>query len=233
MATPTLSIVNGQVGLFSSRQQLAAAGVYYVATNATPGTALNTGQISTYSATADGFLTIVNNNPTGSGVNIYPDYLKCMMSGTAAAGTTVMNFNLVTDAVAGVTPTAGNVALSAINVNRGSTNSSNSIINVSTGAAAMTIPAATGAAKNIGRAQIPTSLGITGDVYVLDFGGQQVDIGGQGGGTAVRATAPARLSDCTVPVIIPPQTGLIVNMWWLGSITNKPFFEYEIGLVEV
>jgi hypothetical protein len=233
MASPSQAVLNGSVGLFFSRQQVSAAGLYYVATNATPGTALSSGQISTYSATADGFLTIVNNNQAGSGVNVYPDYIKAMLSGTAPAGTTVMNFGLVLDAVAGVTPSAGNTVLSVVNSNQGSALVSRAIVNVSSGGAAMTIPAATAAAKNVGRCQIATSLGITGDEYVLQFGGNFGDVGAQGGGTAVRATAPARLSTQTVPICIPPQFGLVVNMWWLGSITNKPFFEYEVGLMEV
>ena len=234
MPNPASAVVNGQVGLFFSRQQAAAAGAYFVAQNVTPGTALQTGTATSFSATANGLVTVTNNNPLTSGINVYMDYIKLMMSGTAPTATTVMHFNMIRDAVAGVTPSAGSVALVTTNVNGGSASTaSNVAINVPTGAPAtgMTIPAATSAAVNMGRASIPTSLGITGDIYVLNFGGNFVDDGGQGGGTAVRATAAARLSDSTVPAILAPGQGLVVNMWWLTQATTKPSFEYEIGFM--
>ena len=93
----------------------------------------------------------------------------------------------------------------------------------------MTIPAATASARPCGRASLPTSLGITGDEYMLQFGGNFGDVGMQGGGTAVRSTAAARIATQTVACVIQPQWGLVVNMWWLTETTNKPNFEYEIG----
>ena len=234
MPNPATPIVNGNVGLFFSRQQASAAGAYFLAQNATPGTALQTGTATAFSATANGLVTVTNNNPLTSGINVYMDYIKLMMSGTAPTATTVMHFNLIRDAVAGVSPTAGNVALTVTNVNGNSAaTSSNVAVNVPTGAPAtgMTIPAATSAAVNMGRASIATSLGITGDIYVLQFGGNFVDMGTMGGGTAVRATAAARLGDQTVPAILAPGQGLVVNMWWLTQATTKPSFEYEIGLM--
>lgn len=233
MADPSTVIVNGNVGLFNARQQAAAAGVYYMATNATPGTALSSGLITTYSATADGHCTIVNNNVAGSGINIYLDYVKFHMTGTAPATTTSMEFNIATDVAAGISPSAGNTTLTARNVNTASTTSSLAVVDVASGGAAMTIPAATASRKNVGRASIPTSLGITGDIYVLQFGGVFGDLAQQGGGAAVRSTAAARLSANTVPVVLAPGYGCVVNMWWLTQTTNKPFFEWEITWMEI
>lgn len=230
MADPASVVVNGSVGSFFSRQQVASAGNYFVATNPTPGTAIQYDLITSYSATADGFCVINNNNPIGSNINCYPDYLKFHMTGTAPTGTTVMEMAVFTDVVASCTPSAGSVTYTPNNTNTGSTKVSNCTVYLPTGGAAMTIPAASASRKLVGRTSIPTSLGITGDTYLLQFGGNFGDLGGEGGGTAVRATAAARLACQTTPVELTPGYGVIVLMWWLTQAANKPQFEYEVGM---
>lgn len=214
-----------------SWQQLADEGSIYVASNATPGTGLQSALITGYSATADGDTVIVNGNSAASKRRIYPLYIKKMMSGTAPATTTVQHFALFTDVTSGCTPSAGSVALAPKQVNTGaSSGPSSALIYVPTGTAAMTIPTATGARTLVGRTSIPTSLGITGDVYTLLFGPS--DGGGQGGGTAVRATAPANLTASTAPVVLDPGYGLIVDFWWLTATTTAPTWEWEILYIE-
>lgn len=215
-----------------SWQQLSDEGSIYVATNPTPGTALQSDLITSYSATADGDTVITNGNTTASNRRIYPIYIKKMMTGTAPTGTTVQNFALFTDVTAGCTPSAGSVALTPVNPNTGAnTGASNASIYVPTGGAAMTIPATGGSRKLVGRTAVPTSLGVTGDIYTLYFG-PQGDGGGQGGGTAVRATAAASFTATTTPVILDPGYGLIVDFWWLTQAANKPNWEWEILYIE-
>lgn len=220
-------VVNGVVNVLPSPQVLAQAGQYFVATNPTPGTAVQSDLITAYSATADGHCVILNSN-SAPGLSVLPDYIKFHMTGTAPTATTVMEFALFTDVVASATPSAGNVALTPVNVLTSSASTSGVVVHVPTGGAAMTIPTASVSRRLVGRASLPTSLGITGDSYILRFGSTGAS-GAQGGGTAVRATAAATLETYTTPVILAPGYGLIVDMWWLTQATNKPNFEWEVG----
>lgn len=219
--------LNGVVNTLPTPQFMAANCDYFVATNPTPGTALQSDLITGYSATADGHCVILNGN-SAPGPSVIPDYIKFQMTGTAPTATTVMNLALFTDVVASATPSAGNSALTPVNVLPSSSKTSGVTVHVPTGGAAMTIPAASASRRLVGRAAIPTSLGITGDSYVIRFGGSSAP-GAQGGGTAVRATAAATLECFTTPVILAPGYGLIVLMWWLTQATNKPNFEWEVG----
>jgi hypothetical protein len=223
----TAFVLNGQVGLLNPRQMLAGAGKYFVATNPTPGTGVLFGTVTAFSATADGLFTISNNNPTGSDVNIYLDYLTLNMSGTAPTATTVLKMAVFNE-VGIVAPSAGNVAITPRNVKVGGANS-NAVIN-GFSSAAMTIPAAVGSRTLVSNISIPTSLGITGDSYVVQFGG---DPSATAPLTAVRATAASRIVVAASPVTIAPQTTAIIDAWWLTQATNGPTFEFEIGYAEL
>lgn len=223
---PGSFVVNGQVGLLSPRQLLAANGSYYVATTPTPGTGVATGVVTGFSATADGLFTISNNNPLG-GRSIYLDYLALNMSGTAPTVTTVMKMAAFLESGI-VAPSAGNVAVVPKPVNPLSAGTG-AVVNMFS-AAMMTIPAAVGTRSLVANWSIPTSLGITGDSYVTQFGGDQSVIGGS---TAVRATAAARLAVVTAPITIPPNYTAILDWWWLTMATNGATFEVELGYAEL
>src|SRR3990167_296615 len=77
-------VLNGQVGLTSSRQMLAGAGKSFVVTNPTPGTAIAFANNTAYSATDNGLWCIANNNPSG-GASIHVDRLKLIQTATAPA----------------------------------------------------------------------------------------------------------------------------------------------------
>lgn len=227
MATPGAVILNGQIGLAGARQMLAANGKYFVATNPTPGTAVVCGTVTAFSATADGLFTISNGGGNG-GPNIQLDYLKLMMSGTAPTATTVMRGAVFVESSI-VAPSAGNVVVAAKNV---LPTGPGSVATVNAFSSAMcTIPAAVGTRSLVSNFQIPTSLGVTGDEYLIGFGGEPV--GGAGQLTAVRATAPARLVTSTTPVTIPPGYTAIIDWWWLTQATNGPSFEFELAWAEI
>lgn len=219
--------LNGQVGLLPSPQLVAGNGDYFVATNPTPGTGIQSGTITAYSATADGHC-VINNGNSSPGPTVVPDYIKFQMTGTAPTATTLMNFALFTDAIASTTPSAGSVTITPVNVLPSSSKTSGVSVYLPTGGAAMTIPAASSSRRLVGRLSIPTSLGITGDSYTIRFGHSSAT-GQQGGGTAVRATAAAALECAAAPVLLPPGYGLIVLMWWLTQATTAPTFEWEVG----
>ena len=76
-------VLNGQVGLMSSRQMLTFGGKYFNVTNPTSGTAIAYGLQTGFSATANGLFGIQNTNP-GGGANIYLDQLvrRSQLDGT-------------------------------------------------------------------------------------------------------------------------------------------------------
>lgn len=221
------AVFNGPVGLLSPRQLLVSQGAYYVATNPTPGTGVLCGTVVAFSATADGLFTISNNNAPG-GRTIYLDYLTLNMSGTAPTATTVMKMAAYNE-VGIVAPSAGNVAVVPKPVNTTSA-ATGAVIN-GFSSAMCTIPAAVGTRTLVANLSLPTSLGITGDTYVVQFGGEPV--GGANALTAVRATAPARIVGTTTPVAIAPQNTCILDWWWVGQATNGPTFEFELGYAEL
>lgn len=219
--------LNGAIGLPAPRQMLAAAGAYYTFTNPTPGTGVLCGTVTAFSATADGLFTISNNNPTQGGRTIQLDKLTLMMSGAAPTATTVMKLAFFNE-VGIVAPSAGNVAVVPKNV-LASGAATGAVINGFSGGMA-TIPAAVGTRTLVGNTSIPTSLGVTGDSYVVNFGQDTV-----GGSilTAVRATAPTTLACNTNPITIAPQNTLIIDWWWIGQATNGPTFEFEGSYIEL
>lgn len=202
---------------------------YFVATNPTPGTAIQSDLITAFSATGAGDLVVTNTAPLGSGINIYLDYVKKMMTGTAPTGTTVQRYaGYIEPVLASGVPSAGSVAITPVNINGGSAQTFPGSVYLPTGGAAMTIPAASTTRRLACNGSIPTSLGITGDEYILQFG--SVDATSTAIATAVRATAAARLATTVAPVVIGPQQAFILDFWWLTQAANKPNWEWEIGM---
>lgn len=221
-------LINGQVGLQPSRQQLAAAGNYFVATNPTEGTAIAYALQTSFSATANGLFSISNGNPVG-GKTIFLDELKLLMTGTAPATTTSMRFGFYSET--GILALSGSAAArTPVNVNSGFSNVTGATV-TSFAAGAATVPAAAGTRRFLGSATLTTSLGITGDEYVVQFGGDSV--GGAGALTAVRATAAARLVTSAPAIAIAPGNSAYINMFWLTATTNAPNFEFSLGYAEL
>lgn len=220
------AVFNGTVGLLPPRQQAAATGNYFVATNPTPGTGIVCGTVTAFSATADGLITISN----GGNRTIYLDALTLMMSGTAPTATTVQKLAVFLESSI-VAPSAGSSVVTARPLNPAASppSSTGAVINVFAAAMA-TIPAAVGARTLVSNASLPTSLGVTGDSYVFAFGADPSVTGTAM--TAVRATAPTRLVATCAPVTIPPGYTGIIDWWWIGQATNGPTFEYELGYFE-
>ncbi len=220
-------VINGTVT--PSRQDYAAAGKYFTASNPTPGTAIQCGTVTAFSATADGLFTLSNGNAPG-GASIRLDYLTLNMTGTAPTATTVMKMAFFNETGI-VAPSGGNSAVVPRNVLSGGAASAGSL-NVFVNAMCTIPAAAAGAVRTLlGNVSIPTNLGITGDTYVVTFGGDPMAGGGNQTAVRVAATA-ARFACSTVPIIIPPQNTLIADWWWIGQATSGPLFEYEIGYIE-
>jgi hypothetical protein len=217
---------NGQINIAGQRQAAAAIGKYYVFTNPTPDTAVVTGVVTAFSATANGLFTIYNNNASGGPI-IQLDYLTLMLRGTAPTATLVQKLQVFMESVQ-VTPSAGNVAVTPRNLlPNGSP--TGAIVN-GYSAASMTIPAAVGVRTLVANAQLATNLGITGDTYTYYFGGDPA--GGVSFANAARSAAAARLVATTTPVTIPPGYTAIIDWYWAAQATNGANFEFECGYFE-
>lgn len=208
---------------------LAEEGSYYTVTNPTPGTGVAHALTTAFSSTAALF-SLFNSAPIG-GPNVYLDYLRLIETATAPATSLSQDFLIQLDQALSRAPTAGNVALTAVNMNLGSANKGFANWQAFN-AAALTVPAqATATTKNASRIHIATGQVILGDENVILFGG--VDKPGHGGGsTAVRAADTGRRVTNAPPIMCAPQTWLTIFRWGVGEATNVPSYEYEIGYWE-
>ncbi len=227
----TAIVLNGQIGLLSSRQMLAAAGQYFTVTNPTIGTPVVGATIVAWSATANGLFVIANNGGPGSRT-IVLDRLYMRLRSTAPATTLSMQFESYNET--GIVAGTGNVTTrTPVNINSGSIITTQATVQAFA-AGCITIPAAASGAIRIlqDTASITTGQCIDGDTYVLQFG--QDGLGGsKNGGAAVRATDVAQIVGEMGPVIVAPRTTTWINMWWLTQTTNVPSWEYALSYSEV
>ena len=224
----TAFVLNGQIGLTNYREQLVAAGKSFCVTNPTIGTGIQYGLQTSFSATANGLFLIQNTNPATSGINIVVDYLSLIMTGTAPTATTSMRIDAFNET--GIVTMSGSFAAKTpVNLNPAFSNATGAVVQ-SYAAGAATIPAAVGVRRTYSPMTIPTSLGITGDNYVVDFGGDPAPTAPL---TAVRATAATRLVTQGPSIIVAPQTTTWFNLWWLTAATTAPTFEFDLVYYEL
>lgn len=221
-------VLNGQVSIQQQRHALAAAGKYFVVTNPTEATGIQYGLTAAFSATVSGVVCVSNSNIVG-GPSIYFDYLRLSMLGTAPATTTSMRFGVYSETGIVALTTAA-AARTPVNVNSAFANTTGAVVttyNAGTG----TIAAAVGARRFLGTCTIPTSLGVTGDEYEVQFGGDSV--GGSDHPAAVRATAATRMTASAPPVVVAPGNSAYVSMYWLTATTTAPTFEFCFAYAEI
>lgn len=223
-----IAVVNGQVNLAAWRENASSLGQYFIASNPTPGTGIQAGLVTAFSATADGLFTIANTNSPNGGKTIQVDYIALNMTGTAPTATTVQKMAVFLESGI-VAPSAGNVTYAASRNTLPNGPTSGAVINGFTGGAMMTLPAAVGTRTLVANVSLATSLGITGDTYIYEFGADAQIIGGS---TAVRATAAAQLVASCPPLTIPPQYTALISLWWLTQATTGATYEPTIAYTE-
>jgi hypothetical protein len=211
-----------------TKHLLSDEGSYFTVVNPTVGTGVAHATQTSFSSTAALFA-IFNSAPVG-GTNINLDYLRLIVTGTAPATSLFTDFLVQLDS-ASRTPTANNVALTAVNMNYNSPTKGYAQVQAFN-AGSLTVPAqSTVTSRNASRIRVVTGQVITGDEYVIQFGGVDT-VAGQGGLTAVRATDPGRRVAHAPPVQIAPQTWGVIYRWSPGEATNVLNAEYEIGFWE-
>ncbi len=232
MATAQSAIVlNGQIGLLTSRQMLAGAGKFWTVTNPTPGTGVVWATLPTVSPTANGLFVIYNGNVPG-GANLYLDRLSLKQTATAPTATLSMNFEAYneTGRVIGTTAVA---TRTPVQINQGAgTSQSTAAVVQAFSVGGITIPAAVGTRVLQDTASIATGLTFVKDSFVVDFG-QDGSASSIPGLTAARLTTPVRMSTQMGPIIVAPQTTTWLNMWWDATATNVPAFEYSLSFIEL
>ncbi len=224
----TAVVLNGQIGLLSSRQMIAATGKYFTVTNPTIGTPVVGATCAAWSATANGLFVVANNAGVG-GPTIYLDRMYLRLRSTPPTGTLTMQFEAYneTGIVAGTTAV---VTRTPIQVNTGLSQSTVATVQAFA-AGAITIPAAVGTRRLQDTAAMATGVAVDGDTYVLQFG-QDGLAASKNGGAAARATDPALIVGSMGPIAIAPSTTTWINMWWLTQAANVPSWEYGLSYFE-
>ena len=217
--------LNGQLGLLSQQQVMAAKGALFVVNCQTPGTAIAYAQLTAFSATANGLFVISNGASVSDGKSIYLHRLDLFQTAAVATGTT-LSFECYneTGIVAGTTAVITRTPIQ-VNTNTSGAGQSSVATVQAFNAGAITIPAAVGTRRLQGQAWIPTGVNVVKDVVSLDFGADGPSAA-KHGGAAARATDTARLVGQMNAIVIPPQTTTWINMW--GHGTSTPSYEYNL-----
>ncbi len=226
---PTPIIVNGQIGLQTSRATLTAAGKYFAVTNPTPGTPITYSLKTGYSATANGLFSISNSG--NSTTNIQLDRLKLIQVHAAPTGTLIMRGEVYTET--GIMAISGAAAaLTPVNLNPGYSNATTGATVTFFASGAGTVPTAVGTRRLVGVMSLATGVAVQYDSYTFDFGADGASPGTVGL-TAARATDPADLVSWGPPVTITPGNSAYMNLWWLTAAAQTPDFELELTWSEV
>ncbi len=194
---------------------LADEGTYFVATNATPGTAI------AGIAAADGYdvtetLFYLHNAATST-KRIYMDFLHLTC---AAAGTNGTNFSLAmtTDSVA--RRSSGGTSITPVENSQ-----SAALATVSDACyfgAVVTAAATTG--KLVWHGLLRTVIKVIGDQYTLDFGGASNMVGGN----ILEGTAQAHVARKVPPVVLGPGESLMVHEY-AASQTVAAQYQFSCG----
>lgn len=231
MPGPNAFLINGNIGLLSSRQMLANNASYFNVTNPTSGTAIVWANLTSFSATANGLFVVQNTDAVG-GRNIYFDSLWLKQTATAPTGTLSMNFEVFNET--GIVTGTGNVATRTpvgLNTGSGATQVFGGVVQ-SFAAGAITIPAAAGTRRLQDIGSIATGVTVAHDTFRIDFGADGPGAA-RTGLTAARATDPAEMCTTMKPIVVAPQTTSWINCWWVTAAANVPSLEFSLGLINL
>lgn len=214
----------GEVSVLSpvpTKHLLADEGSYFVATNATPGTALAYPVQAAYTPTAP-FLYIQNNDRTR---NLWIDYVKLVVNIVPATAAQAY-FAVVEDLVTRVFTTDNTIALPAQNPNTNAANPSVLVIKIQNNATASAIAAPSASARLVARGSFG-GLPVVGDELVMTFG--SADPGAYSGLTAAQATCPGRKVSNCAPLCVAPGHNAAIFLWFPGNATTGLSYETEVA----
>ncbi len=208
------------VAMLSARDVMAAdLGSYYTASTV-PGTGLIGHAASTTLVETKAIFSVYN----GGSATIYPQYLRQTMT-VIPVGNTMQQFTVVLDQGNRFSAFVAGNALTAVNTNNGSANTS--LAQISAGA--VTLTGATAGRRIVGHRQFrPTVIGVAGDVYQWSWGsGILVDPSG----LPTDGTLRAHIYYVESPLVIPPGCMMAIHAWG-ATFSTGATYEYEFGFVE-
>ena len=195
-------------------------GGYFIARNATPGTAQAGHAAPTTHDTAKPFVMLQNGAEAG-GMRVYLDYLKLLVTAAGTAGT----LNYATHTVdKNRTPGTGGVALTVVNVNPQSTRSTV----LSSALAGPIVPGESNSAvaRIVAHQRARTVIPVVGDVLLFNFGGAAIPSGAVMAGT----TELERVIHCP-PIVLGPGDSYHLVLWRVSQ-SGAASYEVEIGFWE-
>lgn len=219
MAGSTVS-VNGQIGLLSNRQLLAAAGATFKVGSAAS-TAVVYSLAAASSTTGNGLFAI--SNAAGSGKNIYLKRLSLTQTASSATGTLAMHFPIYIESA--IVALSGSFSADTpVNISPAS-----GVASVATvtrfAASSATVPAAVGTRTLVCEPVIQTGVTVIHDSFTVEFG-SDAPLATNGIMAAVRTVTAARLVVQAPAVVVTPGYSCIIQNYWLTAADNVPAYEY-------
>jgi len=214
------------VSLIPTKHVLSDEGSYFVATNATPGTAVLYPLTTGFTDTVP-FLYVYNNDkPTNPAYKrVFLDYIKIVII-QAPANSTQSYFAIKLDTVARSLGTNNTAAVTPVSPNMDITPTSVTTLNIQSSATASAITAASASAR-VGARGAFGGLPIAGDELVVICG--SADVGAYSGLTAAQAVCPGRKCSNSPPILLGPGQSATMHLWFPGNSTTALTYELEMA----
>jgi hypothetical protein len=227
------------LSLLFTEHRIAQLGRYFISNNATIGTAVARAASGAGNNTFVSTTPLFTINNTGSATagtptnrSIFLRNIKLFLGGTAPTAAFELEVAVFVSQ-ASRAPSAGNIAVTPVNIRGFSGTAPVAAIQAFNGAE-LVVPADANA-KMVARGRISCGLPVLGDTYALTFGGSIDPTAGGGGSGATRTTAssPGNFVCSLEPVIIQPQEWGLVYVWMPSAATNPQSFEWALSHVEL
>jgi hypothetical protein len=222
----TVTLLNGSLNIVTGRQAIAAAGKLFVCTNPTPGTAVAYANKTSFSATANGLLSVFN----GGSNTIQWDRLKLVQTATAPTGGLVTRFELYGEN-ANMSITTAALAVVPQNISAGFSSATGATVTFFS-AGAGTVPTSTASRRLLHTGSFASGVNVQYDSWTFEFGSDGIS-DGIIPLTAARATDPSDLVITAPPVTVAPGATAWMNLWGLTPAANVPSYEFNFQYSEM
>ena len=192
---------------------LADEGSYFVATNATPGTAVNYAIQTAFSDTVAAFS--MRNADGVNGLRITPDYIR-LICGVAPASATAGQFAFKSDATV-----RGSAGTTNVPQNPNADVGQGSVMDLRY---TPTVAAASAAARLLSRGVLRGSIPIVNDEFLFVFGSVE-----KSSSASLAAANAQRMVIPMPPIVIGPQQTGLLHLWFPANAVTAAAFEWEVG----
>jgi hypothetical protein len=215
----------GQYGFGAKMNRYADAGKYFTVTNATPGTGIISGVVTSLADTTP-YIVFKNNNSVASGIKCYLDHLQLDVTvvGTTFSGSRKFAHKLDTSQSVARYTSGGTGPITPQNSNADSGNASNAQVYVG----AITAAAA-GNARLISSGTLCSAIEVVFSTFVFDFG---APIQQPYTGLVDNSTTPMHKVFPTAPIVVGPQEHYLLHIWG-ASLSVGITFGVNLGFIEV